>query len=93
MDPYRDVMYRAFHSELEKLAMGTAGKLLGGAVLGAGALEGGRRVMRMKRLADAESEDIRIRNLAANTQRAQMELEMRQKMKDAAYSNNPYGVM
>ena len=44
----------------------------------------------MKRLADAESEDIRIHNLAANAQRAQMELEMRQKLRGAAYSN-PYG--
>lgn len=92
MDPFRDVMYRAFHNELEKIAMGTAGKVLGGAVLGAGALEGGRRVMKIKRLADAESEDIRIQQLAANTQRAQMELEMRRKMKESAYSN-PYGVM
>lgn len=90
MDPFKDVMYRAFNQELEKIALGTAGKLTAGAVLGVGALEGGRRVLRMKRLADAESEDIRIHNLAANAQRAQMELEMRQKLRGAAYSN-PYG--
>jgi hypothetical protein len=92
MDPFKDVMYRAFNSELEKIALGTAGKLTAGAVIGVGALEGGKRVMRMKRLADAEAEDIRINNLQENMQRAQMEIEMRQRLRGAAYGN-PSGGM
>ena len=40
MDPFKDVMYRAFNQELEKIALGTAGKLTAGAVLGVGAPRG-----------------------------------------------------